>query len=212
INKQAFVDQGYKIQGQTEFLASACGCREVAMMFIGDRLKVGLITTHVALRDVFFTITTDMIVSKTFLVHIFLKKFFNLDSPAIAVCSLDPHAGEGGKLGGEDIKIVSPAIAKLQEKGVAATGPHSADTVFHQHLSGRFDAVMALYHDQGLAPFKVLHFEDGVNVSVGLPFIRTSPDHGVAYDIAGKGIANPASMISAVKLAKRLAAAKKRDE
>jgi 4-hydroxythreonine-4-phosphate dehydrogenase len=185
--------------GQTEFLAHLSRSEKFAMLLAGDELRVALVTTHAPLREVAGLITGRKIVEVVALTRDFCRQL-GIRRPRIAVTGLNPHAGEGGLLGDEERRIIAPAIKRAR-----AIGPCPADTVFYRALHGEFDAVVAMYHDQGLAPFKLLAFDNGVNVTLGLPFIRTSPDHGTAPDIAGKGIARPDGMIAAINLAARLA-------
>jgi len=187
--------------GQTEFLAHLSHTKKFAMLLCNDRLRVALVTTHAPLRDVPDLITGKKIVEVVELTRQFCRQL-GIRRPRIAVTGLNPHAGEGGLLGTEERRIIAPAVKRAR-----GTGPCPADTVFYRALHGEFDAVVAMYHDQGLAPFKLLAFDNGVNVTLGLPFVRTSPDHGTAPDIAGKGIARPAGMIAAINLAARLARA-----
>lgn len=190
--------------GQTEFLAHLAGTKRFAMMLAAAKLRVALVTTHAPLHAVPGLITRRKIVEVVKLTRNFCRRL-GIAQPRIAVTGLNPHAGEGGLLGTEEKRIIAPAVRQAR-----ATGPCSADTVFYRAWHGEFDAVVAMYHDQGLAPFKLLAFDNGVNVTLGLPFIRTSPDHGTAPDIAGKGIARPDGMIAAINLAARLAAVRVR--
>ena len=183
------------------------------MMLLGhdehDRwLRVALATIHISIKSLSRKITPEKI---TLAIELAAQACRDLRLPRarVAVCGLNPHAGEGGEFGDEEIKIITPTVRAAQKRGFDVVGPLSGDTVFHYALRGDFDAVVAMYHDQGLAPLKAVAFDTGVNWTLGLPFIRTSPDHGTAYDIAGKGIANPSSMISAIRLAKQLAENKK---
>jgi len=209
VNKKSIVDAGHKFIGQTEFLSELASAKRTAMMLLGTDergrwLRVALATVHISIKSVSEKLTAE----KVFLaVELAAQACRDLGLPRakIAVCGLNPHAGEGGEFGDEEIKIISPMIQAMQKRGFDVTGPLSGDTVFHYALQGDFDAVVAMYHDQGLAPLKAVAFDTGVNWTLGLPFIRTSPDHGTAYDIAGKGIANPGSMIAAIRLAKQLA-------
>jgi 4-hydroxythreonine-4-phosphate dehydrogenase len=185
--------------GQTELLAHLSGTKKFAMMLVSDRLRVALVTTHAPLRKVPDLITRRKIIEVVELTRQFCRQL-GVRRPRIAVTGLNPHAGEGGLLGDEDRRLIAPAARQAR-----AVGPCPADTVFYRALHGEFDAVVAMYHDQGLAPFKLLAFDNGVNVTLGLPFVRTSPDHGTAPDIAGKGIARPDGMIAAINLAARLA-------
>jgi len=186
--------------GQTELLAHLSRTKRFAMMLATDALRVSLVTTHLPLRDVADQITGRKIVEVVALTNDFCRRI-GIRRPRIAVTGLNPHAGEGGLLGTEERRIIAPAIKRC----VNATGPHSPDTIFYRAYHGQFDAVVAMYHDQGLAPFKLLAFDNGVNVTLGLPFVRTSPDHGTAPDIAGKGIARADGMIAAINLAACLA-------
>jgi 4-hydroxythreonine-4-phosphate dehydrogenase len=214
VNKKAIVDAGHKtFVGQTEFLSEIAGAKRTAMMLLGHDekkrwLRVALATIHISLKSVPKKLTAEKI---SLAIELAAQACRDLQLPRakIAVAGLNPHAGEGGEFGDEEIKIISPTVQALRKKGFDVTGPLSGDTVFHYALKGEFDAVVAMYHDQGLAPLKAVAFDTGVNWTLGLPFIRTSPDHGTAYDIAGKGIANPGSMIAAIRLAKQLAKNKK---
>jgi 4-hydroxythreonine-4-phosphate dehydrogenase len=179
------------------------------MMLLGhdDRqrwLRVALATTHLPLRHVADAITPHAVLTAIRLAHRACLDL-HLPSARIAVCGLNPHAGEGGKMGTEEITTITPAIQTAQAEGFTVSGPHAADTLFHAAAHGHHDAVVAMYHDQGLAPLKLLAFDTGVNWTLGLPFVRTSPDHGTAFDIAGRGIANPSSMVAALRLACQLA-------
>jgi 4-hydroxythreonine-4-phosphate dehydrogenase len=205
INKSSIRSAGFKdFEGHTEYLAQMSGRSEFAMMFIGKDLKITLCSRHVALKDVAGFITQDMVCRAIRLTHEHLKKYFGVEEPRIAVTGLNPHASDGGLFGDEEERVISPAIKKASAGIKNIFGPFSADAVFYKALKGEFDAVVAMYHDQALAPFKTLYFNDGVNMTLGLPFIRTSPDHGTAFDIAGKGIADPTSMKEAILLACRL--------
>ena len=210
VNKQAIVRAGHLFVGQTEFLSTLAGAKRTAMMLLGhdekDRwLRVALATIHLALKSVPGKLTAEKI---TLAIELAAQACRDLQLPRarIAVCGLNPHAGEGGEFGNEEISIIAPAIQAAKGHGFEVVGPLSGDTVFYYALRGDFDAVVAMYHDQGLAPLKAVAFDTGINWTLGLPFIRTSPDHGTAYDIAGKGVANPSSMIAAIRLAKQLAA------
>ncbi len=206
INKQAWALAGHaQYPGHTEFLAARCSCDRYAMMFVSPTLRVILATTHIPLAAVAEHITIDGIL-ETIELGVQACRQLGIDQPRVAVLGLNPHAGEGGLLGKEDMDIISPAIKRSRSNGYSATGPHPADTLFGAAATGQHDLVVAMYHDQGLIPVKLLHRDDAVNVTVGLPIIRTSPDHGTAYDIAGKGIANPGSMRASIRLAMRLAA------
>jgi 4-hydroxythreonine-4-phosphate dehydrogenase len=210
VNKESIVRAGHKnFVGQTEFLSELAGAKRTAMMLLGTDehgrwLRVALATVHISIKSVPEKLTAEKI---TLAIELAAQACRDLGLPRakIAVCGLNPHAGEGGEFGDEEIKIIAPTVLALRKKGFDVVGPLSGDTVFHYALQGDFDAVVAMYHDQGLAPLKAVAFDTGVNWTLGLPFIRTSPDHGTAYDIAGKGIANPSSMIAAIRLAKQLA-------
>jgi 4-hydroxythreonine-4-phosphate dehydrogenase len=211
ISKQWIARAGFAFPGHTEYLASRAAAREFAMMLAGPKLRVTVATTHVALRDVAGLLTADGIASTIWLTVDALARRFGIPTPRVAVAGLNPHAGEAGRFGDEEARLVRPAIeaarARVAAAGLAAeiSGPHVPDVVFRDAADGRFDAVVALYHDQGLIPLKLLHFDEGVNVTLGLPFVRTSPDHGTAYDIAGSGRARATSFLAALDLAARMA-------
>jgi len=209
VNKEAIIRAGHKFVGQTEFLSELAGTQHTAMMLLGTDeqgrwLRVALATVHIAIKSVPQKLTAEKV---TLAIELAAQSCCDLGlrRARIAVCGLNPHAGEGGQFGDEEITTIGPAVQSLQKRGFDVAGPLSGDTVFHHALKGEFDAVVAMYHDQGLAPLKTVAFDSGINWTMGLPFIRTSPDHGTAYDIAGKGIANPGSMIAAIRLAKQLA-------
>jgi 4-hydroxythreonine-4-phosphate dehydrogenase len=199
-HKHALHLAGFPYPGHTEWLAHLAGGVETAMMLAADRLRVVLVTTHVALRDVPALLTVDRIVRTGRITAEALRELWGIPLPRLAVCALNPHAGESGLFGDEDERVLRPAAAQL-----GATGPVPADTVFVRALRGEFDAVLAPYHDVGMTAIKVAAFGRGVNVTLGLPFIRTSPDHGTAFDIAGRGVADPSSMRAALELAVELA-------
>jgi len=190
--------------GHTELLARLDHADPVRMIMIGTRLRVALVTTHLPLARVPEALTRRRVLDTILLTHATLREHFGLRRPRLAVAGLNPHAGEGGLYGDEEVRIVRPAVREAIRHGIAATGPLAADSVFPLAAAGRFDAIVCMYHDQGLGPFKLLHFRDGVNFTAGLSFVRTSPDHGTAHDIAGRGVADPASMIAAIRLAARL--------
>ncbi len=196
-NKRAMVNEGFGYTGHTEYLEKEFGVDEVAMIMVCDRLKVGVVTGHIALKDVCAHITEDKILSKLRLMNTSLQRDFGIDAPKIAVLGLNPHCGDGGLLGDEEQQIILPAVQAANEEGIMAFGPYSPDGFFGCNYS-KFDAVLAMYHDQGLTPFKALAFEEGVNYTAGLPIIRTSPDHGTAYEMAGRDMADPRSMIAAI--------------
>jgi 4-hydroxythreonine-4-phosphate dehydrogenase len=205
VNKESIRSAGYgRFQGHTEYLAEKTGSKECAMMFVGPRLKITLVTRHIALKDVGRSISRRSILRAIGLTHKYLGRYFAIKRPRIAVAGLNPHAGEDGAFGREEHSIISPAVRAASEKMPGVSGPYSPDVIFHEALDGKYDAVIAMYHDQALIPFKLLYFMDGVNLTLGLPFVRTSPDHGTAFDIAGRNVADPSSMIEAIKLACRL--------
>jgi 4-hydroxythreonine-4-phosphate dehydrogenase len=204
VSKQALNAAGYGYPGVTEFLSHLAGDVPVAMMLATGRLRVVLVTTHLPLRDVVASVTTERVVRVGRITIDGLQRWWGLASPRLAICALNPHAGEGGMFGDEDERVLRPAAQALK-----AAGPLPADTVFVKALRGEFDAVLAPYHDIGMTAVKVSGFGTGVNVTLGLPFIRTAPDHGTAFDIAGKGIADPGSMRAALELAVQLAGARK---
>jgi 4-hydroxythreonine-4-phosphate dehydrogenase len=207
ITKELLHRAGYPFTGQTELLAHLSHTKRFAMMLAGGPLRVALVTTHAPLRDVAKLITGHKIVEVIELSNQICRRF-GIQRPRIAVAGLNPHAGEGGLLGDEEQRIIGPAVKRAARRGITVSGPYSADTLFHRAAHGEFDAVVAMYHDQGLAPFKLIAFDSGVNLTLGLPFIRTSPDHGTAPDIAGKGIARSEGMIAAINMAVHLATKK----
>ncbi len=209
VNKHAIVRAGIPFVGQTEFLSQQAGVNRTVMMLLGPDergrwLRVALATVHIALRDVPVKLTPEKILLAIERATEACRDL-GLSRARVAVCGLNPHCGEGGEFGDEEPRLIEPAIATARQKGFDVVGPVSGDTVFHQAIRGDYDAVVAMYHDQGLAPLKLAAFDNGVNWTLGLPFIRTSPDHGTGYDIAGQGVANPSSMIAAIRLAKQLA-------
>ncbi len=209
VNKSSIIRAGYNFVGQTEFLSELANTKRTAMMLLGTDergrwLRVALATVHISIKSVPEKLTAEKI-SLAIELAAQSCRDLGLSRAKIAVAGLNPHAGEGGEFGDEEIKTIAPTVQALQKRGFDVVGPLSGDTVFHYALQGDFDAVVAMYHDQGLAPLKAVAFDSGVNWTLGLPFIRTSPDHGTAYDIAGQGIANPGSMIAAIRLAKQLA-------
>ncbi len=209
VNKETLRMAGLSYPGHTELLAELTGTKDFGMMLIGGPLKVILVTTHVALKDVPSMIKKDRVLKTITLAHKAMLDL-NIKNPRIAVAGLNPHAGEGGNFGKEEKKEIIPAIEKARKRGINAIGPVSPDTLFHKAYKGDYDTVVSMYHDQGLIPLKMLSFGKAVNVTVGLPIIRTSVDHGTAYDIAGKGIADPSSLIGALKLAVKLVGTKKK--
>jgi len=208
ISKGAIRAAGCDFPGHTELLAERCGSERVVMMLAGERLRVCLVTTHLAYREVPEVLSSAAIRDTIRIAAADLRRHFGLIRPRLAVLALNPHAGEGGLFGDEEGRLIAPAIAAARAEGIEASGPHSADALFHFAARGAYDAVICMYHDQGLIPLKLLHFEDGVNVTLGLPIVRTSVDHGTAYDLAGTGKASPASLAAAVKMAAHMAASK----
>ena len=208
VSKAQLYAIGFTHPGQTEFIAERCGIAEdmVAMMLAGPTLRTVAVTTHVALRDVPALLTTELIVQRGRTTIRALRRLFGIERPRLAVAGLNPHAGEGGALGREEIELVIPAIDRLREEEAEVTGPHAADTMFHARRRSTFDAALCLYHDQALVPLKTLHFDEGVNITLGLPVVRTSPDHGTAFDIAGRGQAEPTAMLAALRMAADCAA------
>ncbi len=201
ISKAAMQSAGHLYPGHTEMLAELTETRDYAMMMAGSSLRVTLATIHCPFRQVPENLHRQSIVRLIRLTHRALVSDFSLPTPRIAVAGLNPHAGENGLFGDEEILTILPAIHEAKEDGIAVEGPFPPDTVFYQAAKGNYDAVVCMYHDQGLIPFKLLHFSDGVNVTLGLPIVRTSVDHGTAYDIAGQGVADAASLTAAVNLA-----------
>jgi 4-hydroxythreonine-4-phosphate dehydrogenase len=208
IAKAALYQAGFKYPGHTEYLgalAKAWGAPAFPVMMIwSEALKVVPVSIHIPLADAPKALTVELIIKTARIVDRDLRARFGVIRPRLAVAGLNPHAGEGGAMGREEITIIKPAIDTLKAEGLDVVGPLPADTMFHPKARARYDVALAMYHDQGLIPVKTLAFDEGVNVTLGLPFVRTSPDHGTAFDIAGKGLANPASLIAALKLADRL--------
>lgn len=204
INKEAMHLAGYRYPGHTELLVEKTGAQQYAMMLAGERLRVVPVTIHLALRQVAEQLTAEKIVEKLTVTHHSLQQYFGLERPRLAVSALNPHAGEGGLFGDEESRIIVPAIETAKGLGIDVRGPFPADSVFYRASRGEFDAVVAMYHDQALIPLKLLHFKDGINITLGLPIIRTSVDHGTAYDLAGSGRADPSSLLAALKCAARM--------
>lgn len=196
---------GRKFKGHTEYLAKLCGCKKFAMMFISKKLKVSLVTRHMAISEVSRAISIKSICDTVELTHDALKYWFGISNPRIGIAGLNPHCGENGLFGREESATIKPAIRRLQAKYGGISGPIPGDTLLHDVYKQKYDAAVCMYHDQGLAAFKMIARDDGVNLTLGLPFVRTSPDHGTGFDIAGKGKADPGSMREAIKLAVRLA-------
>lgn len=203
INKLAFAQAGLKWKGHTDLLAHLCGIDHVAMLFHSPQLKVVLATVHVPLQEVSALLTPELIDGTITLTHEAMRRF-GIAAPKLALAGLNPHAGEGGVIGEEDDRVLAPAVERALHRGIAIAGPIPGDTVFVRASRGEFDCVIACYHDQGLIPVKLLAFGTAVNVTIGLPIIRTSVDHGTAFDIAGKGVADAGSMIAAVRLAAQM--------
>lgn len=203
VSKAQLYAVGFVHAGQTEFVAERCGVSSdlVAMMLVGPSLKTVPVTVHLPLKDVSEMLTVERIVGKARAAARGLQRQWGIHNPRIAVAGLNPHAGEDGAMGREDLEVIVPAIERMREEGIDATGPHSADTLFHAAMRSRYDAALCMYHDQALIPVKTLHFDEGVNMTLGLPIVRTSPDHGTAFEIAGKNAANPGAMIAALQTA-----------
>ena len=209
VHKGVINDGGVAFTGHTEYLAQRTGSALPVMLLAAPGMRVALATIHLPLKDVSAAITVDSLLATATILDTDLRKWWGIESPRIAVCGLNPHAGEGGYLGDEEIKVIAPAIKLMRERGIRATGPLPADTAFVPQMLAECDAVLAMYHDQGLPVLKYASFGRGVNVTLGLPFVRTSVDHGTALDIAGKGTADPGSLIEAIKLAIELASARR---
>jgi 4-hydroxythreonine-4-phosphate dehydrogenase len=209
VNKEAILRAGHSFVGQTEYLSDLAGTSRTAMMLLGDDaqgrpLRVVLVTTHLPLRDVPGALSVGKVELAIELAAMACQQL-DLPQARVGVCGLNPHAGEGGLLGTEEQTVIAPAITSMRTRGFQVTGPCAADTLMHQAFRGDYDVVVAMYHDQGLAPLKLIAFDRGVNWTVGLPFIRTSPDHGTAYDLVGRGVADPSSFCAALQLARQLA-------
>ncbi|HJO65457.1 4-hydroxythreonine-4-phosphate dehydrogenase PdxA [Sphingomonas sanguinis] len=203
VSKAQLYDIGFNHPGQTEFVAERCGVSgaNAVMMLAGPSLRVVPITTHVPLADVSGLLSVDLIVAKGRATARGLCKNFGITAPRLAFAGLNPHAGESGAIGREEIDLIEPAIAQLRAEGIDATGPFAADTLFHPRARAAYDAALCCYHDQALVPIKTLHFDEGVNITLGLPIVRTSPDHGTAFGIAGQNVAHPGAMIAAIAMA-----------
>ena len=213
VSKSRLYAVGFNHPGQTEFVAERCGVSSelTAMMLAGPTLRVVPVTTHIAFKDVISRLTVEAIVAKGRATAKGLQRQFGIERPHLAVAGLNPHAGEDGTLGREEIEVIGPAIERLREEGHEVSGPHPPDVMFREELRRDYDVALCMYHDQALIPLKTLHFAEGINVTLGLPIVRTSPDHGTAFDIAGKDMADPGAMIAAIRTAgecaRRLAAA-----
>ena len=205
ISKEAMHRAGHDYPGHTELLAELCGSDDFVMMLAGDVLRVSLVTIHEALADVPRLVTFEQVLKTIHITSEGVKCLTGKSNPKLAVLALNPHCGESGKFGNEERDIIAPAIAKAQAEGINAEGPLSADTLFHFAQQGAYDGVVAMYHDQGLIPLKMLHFDDGVNITLGLPIIRTSVDHGTAYNLAGTGKASEKSLLAAIRMAVKMA-------
>jgi 4-hydroxythreonine-4-phosphate dehydrogenase len=212
VSKEAMVMAGFKFLGQTEFIASLCRVKENGMLLFTHSMRVALITIHHPLKNVAALISTELIHKKLNLLSSSLQNDFGISKPKIAVLGLNPHSGENGLLGMEEKEIIIPALKKYKRKNILIEGPFPADGFFGQHLYKNFDAVLAMYHDQGLTPLKMSGMDEGVNFTMGLPIVRTSPDHGTAFAIAGKGIATSKSMESAIQAAVKIIAQRKKGE
>ncbi len=204
ISKKALSLAGFSYPGHTELLAELTSTSHYAMMLAGDRLKVVLVTRHQALREVPSLITSEKIITTIRITHEALRRYFGIPNPRIAIAALNPHAGEEGLLGEEEERIIKPAVVETQRLGIKAIGPLPADSLSFYAFRGDYDAVISMYHDQGLGPLKIVHFEDAVNITLGLPIIRTSVAHGTAYDIAGTGKASPRSLFKAIRWAAKM--------
>jgi 4-hydroxythreonine-4-phosphate dehydrogenase len=201
VSKEAIWRAGYLVPGQTEFLAEWYGVARYSMMLISGTFRVGFVTTHHPLKEVAGLLSKELIISRVSTVREDLRRRFRIRKPKIAVSALNPHAGEMGMLGREEMEIIWPAVEELRQRGMDVSGPFSADTLFTTKRLSEFDAFMAMYHDQGMIPIKMHGFGKAVNYTAGLPIVRTSPDHGTAFDIAGKGVADATSMVEAIRLA-----------
>lgn len=206
IAKHVMQAGGFAFPGHTEYLAHLSNAPRPVMLIWSEELAVIPITIHMPLRDVPDALSTALIVESARIAARDYREKFGIENPRLAICGLNPHAGEEGTIGREDIEIIAPAIRALRAEGIEASGPHPADSLFHEHARKYYDVALGMYHDQVLAPVKALAFDRAVNVTLGLPFVRTSPDHGTAFDLAGSGTANPSSLEAALKLAARLAA------
>lgn len=210
VAKSALAAIGFDYPGQTEFLADACGLpyRDAVMMLAGPSLKTVPLTVHVALAEVPALLSPDLITHKARIVAAALRRDFGIAEPRLGIAALNPHAGEGGQFGAEEARIIAPAIASLRAEGINAIGPVPGDALFTPRARTGYDVALAMYHDQALIPIKTLDFDEGVNVTLGLPIIRTSPDHGTAFDIAGQGVADPGAMAAAIRMASAMAASR----
>jgi 4-hydroxythreonine-4-phosphate dehydrogenase len=210
INKAVLMQSGFAFPGHTDFLAHLTGAPRAVMMLASNELRVVPLTVHIPLAQVPLAIDERSIVETAEIVLASLKRDFSIEKPRLAVSGLNPHAGENGVLGHEETTVIAPAVAALRRRGHTVLGPLPSDTMFHTEARTRYDAALCMYHDQALIPIKTLSFWEGVNVTLGLPIVRTSPDHGTAFDIAGKGTADPRSMIAAIEMAAKIADARTR--
>ncbi len=203
VSKAQLAQVGFTHPGQTEFVAERCGVSRdnVVMMLAGPSLRVVPVTIHIPLHQVFDALTPALIRSRALTTVRGLQRLFGIEQPRLAMAGLNPHAGEGGLLGDEEIRIIEPALEQLREEGLDISGPHAADAMFSSRSREQYDAALCCYHDQALIPIKALHFDDGVNITLGLPIVRTSPDHGTAFGLAGRGHAHPGAMIAAIRMA-----------
>ncbi len=201
IQKSVLIEAGFNIQGHTEYLAEQCGVEKVVMLLANQHLKVALATTHLPLKEVSAALNQNMLMEQLHIIHNELQRKFGITQPCIYVCGLNPHAGENGHLGREEIEIIAPALAALREQGINVVGPLSADTIFSEHNRKQADVFFAMYHDQGLPVLKALGFGDSINITLGLPIIRTSVDHGTALELAGTGKASHQSLLRAIEQA-----------
>jgi 4-hydroxythreonine-4-phosphate dehydrogenase len=206
IAKHVMQSGGFSFPGHTEYLAHLSNSPRPVMLIWSEELAVIPITIHMPLRDVPNALTTELIVESARIAARDYRSRFGIENPRLAICGLNPHAGEEGTIGREDMEIIAPAIRMLRAEGIEASGPHPADSLFHEHARKYYDVALGMYHDQVLTPVKALAFDRAVNVTLGLPFVRTSPDHGTAFDLAGSGTANPSSLEAALKLAAKLSA------
>jgi 4-hydroxythreonine-4-phosphate dehydrogenase len=204
VSKVQLAQVGFTHPGQTEFVAERCGVSRdnIVMMLAGPSLRVVPLTIHIPLAQVPQALTATLIRNRALATVRGLKRLFGIERPRLAMAGLNPHAGEGGLLGEEEITLIEPVLAALREEGIDITGPHAADAMFNERSRSRYDAALCCYHDQALIPIKTLHFDDGVNMTLGLPIVRTSPDHGTAFSLAGRGHAHPGAMIAAIRMAR----------
>ena len=212
LTKEGLHAAGRPYPGHTELLEALCPGGRATMMLAGNRLRVLLVTTHMPLAEVPSRVTRDAVLRTIRAAHLGLSADFGIPNPRVAVAALNPHGGEGGVFGPEEATCIVPAVEQSRAEGIDATGPFPADSLFHRAAEGHFDAVVAMYHDQGLVALKLLHFHDGVNVTLGLPIVRTSPDHGTAFDIAGRGVARADSFREALRWAAEIAARRRKSE